>query len=335
MSETTKHTVDLVEQIRESSEMWAGVKAEIHKKIIGQNKVVERLLIGLLCNGHVLLEGVPGLAKTTLITTIAQTLGLDCSRIQFTPDLLPSDIIGTEIYNPKSEGFTTRKGPLFANFVLADEINRAPAKVQSALLEAMQEKQVTIGEETYKLPQPFFVLATQNPIDQEGTYQLPEAQMDRFLFKVIVTYPNKSEEKAIIGATFSPQKIEKVISSKEITHGQSLVKNVHVSEVVLNYIIDIVFATRAPLEHNLDKIARYIMHGASPRATLALYHAAQAHAFLHKRAFVSPDDVKAVAPDVLRHRILLSYIAEAEQQTAENIIHEILTAIPTTRHDGR
>lgn len=324
------HT-DLAEHIRETSEIWAGVKTEIHKKVIGQNRVIERLLIGLLCGGHILLEGLPGLAKTTLITTIAEVLGVDCARIQFTPDLLPSDIIGTEIYNPKTESFTTRTGPLFAHFVLADEINRAPAKVQSALLEAMQEKQVTIGDKTYKLPAPFFVLATQNPIDQEGTYQLPEAQMDRFLMKVFVGYPTREEERAIITAAFDAPKREKVISLQIVKESQELVKQVHVSEVVLQYIIDLVFATREPVGSKLSSIAPYILHGASPRATLALYHSAQAYAFLHKRSFVTPDDVKAVAPDILRHRLLLTYTAEAEQKTTDSIIAELLHAVATTK----
>jgi MoxR-like ATPase len=280
-----------------------------------------------LCNGHILLEGVPGLAKTTLVNTISQAIGLDCKRIQFTPDLLPADVVGTQVYNPKSEEFTTKKGPLFANLVLADEINRAPAKVQSALLEAMQERQVTIGDDSFKLPAPFFVLATQNPIDQEGTYQLPEAQMDRFLLKVVVGYPTVEEEKSIINSVFEPEKVSRVITTKEIKATQDLVKQVYIDDKVIDYLLSIIFATRNPENYGLETIAPYITHGASPRATLALYHTAKAYAFLKKRHFVIPDDIKAVAPDVLRHRILLSYNAEAEGLSSDEIIQTIVRTI--------
>lgn len=318
---------EVIEQIKDESTRWHALKKEIHKRVIGQDHVVDRIIIGLLCNGHILLEGVPGLAKTTLVNAIADAIGLDCKRIQFTPDLLPADVVGTQVYNPKSEDFSTKKGPIFANLVLADEINRAPAKVQSALLEAMQERQVTIGDESFKLPSPFFVLATQNPIDQEGTYQLPEAQMDRFLLKVIVKYPSIEDEKLIIRSVFEPEKVSKIVAVKEIKATQDLVKQVYIDDKVVDYLLSIIFATRQPDKYNLESLAAYITHGASPRATLALYHAAKAHAFLKKRHFVIPDDIKAIAPDVLRHRILLSYNAEAEGVSSDEIIQTILRTI--------
>lgn len=320
---------EVIEQIKDEGARWHALKTEIKKRVIGQEHVVERILIGLLCNGHILLEGVPGLAKTTLVNTIATAIGLDCSRIQFTPDLLPADIIGTQIYSPKTENFNTKKGPLFGNVVLADEINRAPAKVQSALLEAMQERQVTIGDETFKLPDPFFVLATQNPIDQEGTYQLPEAQMDRFLLKVIVTYPTVDEERDIITSVFTPEKVSKVVSVKDVRATQKLVNQVYIDDKVVDYILSIIFATRFPSDYQLDDIAPMIQHGASPRATLALFHTAKAHAFLKKRHFVIPDDIKAVAPDVLRHRMLLTYHAEAESMRTDDIVSTILKTVPS------
>lgn len=320
---------EVVEQIKNEGARWHALKQEVKKRVIGQEHVVDRIIIGLLCNGHILLEGVPGLAKTTLVNAIGSAIGLQCHRIQFTPDLLPADVIGTQIYSPKSEEFSTKKGPLFANLVLADEINRAPAKVQSALLEAMQERQVTIGDDTFKLPNPFFVLATQNPIDQEGTYQLPEAQMDRFLLKVVVDYPSIDEEKEIIKSVFEPQKMTKVVAVKEIKQTQELVNQVYIDDKVVDYILSIIFATRQPEEHKLKGIAPMILHGASPRATLALFHAAKAHAFLKRRHFVIPDDIKAVAPDVLRHRILLTYHAEAESTSTDDIVQTILKTVPS------
>ncbi len=320
---------EIIEKIKEEGARWSVLKQEIKKRIIGQEQVIDRILIGILCNSHILLEGVPGLAKTTLVTAIAEAIGIDCKRIQFTPDLLPADVIGTQIYSPKTEDFSTKKGPVFAHLVLADEINRAPAKVQSALLEAMQERQVTIGDETFKLPTPFFVLATQNPIDQEGTYQLPEAQMDRFLLKVVVHYPSFEEEKRIIKSVFEPEKINRILTAKEVKATQELIKEVYIDDKVIDYLLSIIFATRNPHEYKLDSIAPLILHGASPRATLALFHAAKAHAFLKKRHFVIPDDIKAIAADVLRHRILLTYQAEAEEMGAETIIQTILKTLPS------
>lgn len=318
----------LADQIKETSVKWHGLKSEIKKAIVGQDYTVDRIFIGLLCNGHILLEGVPGLAKTTLIKTVAQAIGLGFQRIQFTPDLLPADLVGTLIYNPKTHEFQTRKGPIFANVILADEINRAPAKVQSALLEAMQEHQVTIGESTFPLDEPFLVLATQNPIDQEGTYRLPEAQVDRFMFKLIMTYPKMDEEKEIIQKVFNPKEIYNVLQKEDITAGQKLVKEVYIDEKVIDYILHIVFASRNPKDYKLDDIVPLIEYGASPRATLALTIASKAYAFLKKRHFVIPDDVKAVAPDVLRHRIMVTYEAEAENIVSDDIIHKILRIIP-------
>jgi len=315
------------ENIKEQSPKWLALKNEVKKVIVGQDHIVDRIFIGLLCNGHLLLEGVPGLAKTTLIKTISQAIGLSFQRIQFTPDLLPADLVGTLIYNPKTHEFTTKKGPIFAHLILADEINRAPAKVQSALLEAMQEHQVTIGETTYPLEEPFLVLATQNPIDQEGTYRLPEAQIDRFMFKVILTYPKITEEKEIVLKAFSPQKIHNVLDKESIAQGQKLVSEIYIDEKVIDYIIQIIFASRNPKDYKLDDIVPFIAHGASPRATLALTRAAKAYAFLKKRHFVIPDDVKAVAFDVLRHRILLTYEAEAENVFSDIIVQKILRTI--------
>lgn len=309
------------DQITESSTLWRQLQTEIGKKVIGQKAIIEQVIIALLCNGHVLLEGLPGLAKTTLVNALSDAIGLDFSRVQFTPDLLPSDLIGTVIYSPKTEDFHTKQGPIFSNIILADEINRAPAKVQSALLEAMQEKQVTIGETSYKLPSPFFVLATQNPIDQEGTYQLPEAQLDRFMLKLLVHYPTKEEEKSIITSVFEPQKITRVITQKALKAAHELVNKVYIDEKVVDYILSLVFATREPSE--------YIIHGASPRATLKLFHAAKAAAFLAGRHFVIPDDVKRVTPAILRHRLLLSYHAEAERVSSDQIIDTILTQTPS------
>jgi len=316
-------------KIQEESFRWQGVKDELKKGIVGQSTVIDRLIIGLLCNGHILLEGVPGIAKTTLIKSIAQIVDLSFKRIQFTPDLLPADLIGTLIYNPKTQEFQTKKGPLFANIILADEINRAPAKVQSALLEAMQEHQVTIGQETHPLDKPFLVLATQNPIEQEGTYHLPEAQIDRFMFKLIMSYPEQSEEKSVIEKVFQPTPLQTIVSKEDIFHAQKLIEQVYIDEKVIDYILSIVFATRNPKDHKLDSLSPMIEYGASPRATLALHHAARAHAFLRKRHFVIPDDVKAVAPDILRHRILLSYQAEAENIISDQVIQTIFSTIPS------
>jgi MoxR-like ATPase len=306
------------------------LRDELSKVVIGQMYMVNRLLIGLLSNGHVLLEGVPGLAKTLTIKSLAQCVHAKFSRIQFTPDLLPADVIGTMIYNQPRNEFMIRKGPIFANFILADEINRAPAKVQSALLEAMQEKQVTIGEETHKLEEPFLVLATQNPLEQEGTYPLPEAQVDRFMLKIMVGYPSMNEEKMIIrqqvGKLDLP-KVNQVVSVQEILLARKLVREIYMDEKVEQYILDIVFATRFPGKYGLEKLKPLISYGGSPRASINLSLAAKANAFMEKRGFVIPDDVKAVCHDVLRHRIGITYEAEAENITTEKIIDEILQTI--------
>lgn len=317
------------EQIKEHSLKWQTLKSEIQKAIVGQDYVVDRIFIGLLCGGHILLEGVPGLAKTTLIKTISQAIGLDFKRIQFTPDLLPADLLGTLVYNPKTQEFQTRKGPIFTNLLLADEINRAPAKVQSALLEAMQERQITLGDSTFHLEDNFLVLATQNPIDQEGTYRLPEAQVDRFMFKLLMGYPTMQEEKEIVYKASNQQKINTVLDKEEINAAKNLVNQVYIDDKVIEYTLKLVFASRTPQDFNLDDIHFFIQYGASPRATLAINQAAKAHAFLRKRHFVIPDDVKAVAPDILRHRILLTYEAEAENITTDQIIQQILRTIPT------
>jgi MoxR-like ATPase len=314
--------------IKEKSTRWSELKQEVRKVIVGQEHVVDRIFIGLLTSGHILLEGVPGLAKTTLIKTIAQAVSLSFQRIQFTPDLLPADVVGTLIYNQKTQEFQVKKGPIFAQMILADEINRAPAKVQSALLEAMQEHQVTIGESTHHLDEPFLVLATQNPIDQEGTYRLPEAQLDRFMFKVLLTYPKIAEEKEIVTKSFTSTQVSNILQASEIIEARSLIKDVYIDDKVLDYILSLVFATRNPLDYKLESLKNALAFGASPRATLALTHAAKAYAFLRKRHFVIPDDVKAIAPDVLRHRITLSYEAEADGFTADNIIQTLLRTIP-------
>ena len=300
------------------------------KVIVGQQTMIERLLIGLLSNGHILLEGVPGLAKTLAIKSLAQTVHAQFSRIQFTPDLLPADVVGTMIYNQSKNEFFVRKGPIFANFILADEINRAPAKVQSALLEAMQERQVTIGDTSYKLQEPFLVLATQNPIEQEGTYPLPEAQVDRFMLKVVVGYPTKSEEQLIIRQNtleLIPPVINAVASTAEIITTRELVRQVYLDEKVEHYILDIVFATRFPDKYNLAKLKPLISFGGSPRASINLALAAKAHAFLNKRGYVIPEDVRDICKDVLRHRIGLTYEAEAENVDVEQVINEILKTV--------
>ncbi|MGA3243187.1 MAG: MoxR family ATPase [Bacteroidota bacterium] len=302
---------------------------EIGKAIVGQKQMVDRLLIGLLCNGHILLEGVPGLAKTLMIKTLAAAISAKFQRIQFTPDLLPADLIGTMIYNQKDGKFFTRRGPIFANFILADEINRAPAKVQSALLEAMQERQVTIGEETWKLDEPFLVLATQNPIEQEGTYPLPEAQVDRFMLKVKIGYPSREEELLIMRQNVLGDQpdIKPVVSPKEILAAREVLRNVYMDEKIERYILDIVIATRQPAEFKLEKIAPMISYGASPRASINLALAAKAHAFIKRRGYVIPEDVRAISLDVLRHRVAVTYEAEAEEVTSEYIVQEILNHI--------
>jgi MoxR-like ATPase len=321
---------ELNERIQKESAFVDLLTTEMDKVIVGQKHMVERLLIGLLSNGHILLEGVPGLAKTLAINTLAKCVDAQFSRIQFTPDLLPADLVGTMIYNQKKEEFTVRRGPLFANFVLADEINRAPAKVQSALLEAMQEKQVTIGDQTFKLPNPFLVLATQNPVEQEGTYPLPEAQVDRFMLKVVISYPTKEDEKKIIAGNISPQGMATpnvILKPEDIVNARKVVRDVYMDEKIERYIIDIVFATRFPKDHKLGKFAPLISFGGSPRASINLALAAKAYAFIKRRGYVIPEDVRAVCMDVLRHRIGLTYEAEAESITSEHIINEILNTV--------
>jgi MoxR-like ATPase len=305
------------------------LRNETAKAIVGQKYMIDRLLLGLLSQGHILLEGVPGLAKTLAIKTLSSAVNAKFARIQFTPDLLPADLIGTMIYNQKDNQFSVKKGPIFANFILADEINRAPAKVQSALLEAMQEKQVTIGENTYKLEEPFLVLATQNPIEQEGTYPLPEAQVDRFMLKVVIGYPEKEDEKLIIRQNVSGviSKIAQVVSPEEILKARDLVREVYMDDKIENYILDIVFATRNPENYKLSKLKHLIAYGGSPRASISLAMASKAYAFIKRRGYVIPEDVRAVCQDVLRHRIGLTYEAEAENITSENIIAEILNVV--------
>src|SRR5215471_12833757 len=317
------------DRVREGSAFAHRLREEIATIIVGQRYLVDRLLIGLLTNGHVLLEGVPGLAKTLAVKTLAQAIQASFRRVQFTPDLLPADLIGTLIYNPREGSFTTKRGPIFAQLVLADEINRAPAKVQSALLEAMQERQVTIGDRTFPLPDPFIVLATQNPIEHEGTYPLPEAQVDRFMLKVKVNYPSRDEEKLIMDRMGGAQipKALKVIGPEQIARARSVVLQVYVDEKVKDYILDIVLTTRDPAAHGLKDLADFIEYGASPRATLYLNLAAKAHAFLRHRGFVTPEDVKAIGFDVLRHRISLTYEAEAEELTPETIIQRVFDRV--------
>jgi len=330
MLQTAEDIRLLNDKINDAAGFVTRINDELSKVIVGQHGMIERLLIGLLSNGHILLEGVPGLAKTLAIKSLAQCIKADFSRIQFTPDLLPADVIGTMIYNQGKNEFYVRRGPIFSNFILADEINRAPAKVQSALLEAMQERQVTIGDTTYKLDEPFLVLATQNPIEQEGTYPLPEAQVDRFMLKVVIDYPSKSEEQMIIrqntmGLSF--QTIYPVASTSEILTAKELVRQVYVDEKVENYILDIVFATRFPDKYNLPKLKPLIGFGGSPRASINLALAAKAYAFLNKRGFVIPEDVRSICKDVLRHRIGLTYEAEAENINVEQIINEVLRVV--------
>ena len=320
---------ELNERIQRESSFVDMVTMEMNKVIIGQKHLVESLLIGLLSNGHILLEGVPGLAKTLAIKSLANTISAKFARIQFTPDLLPADLIGTMIYSQKKEEFTIKKGPIFANFILADEINRAPAKVQSALLEAMQERQITIGDNTFKLDEPFLVMATQNPIEQEGTYPLPEAQVDRFMLKVVINYPKKEEERQIISQNLLKQFPETttILKTSDIIKARDVVKDVYMDEKIHKYIVDIVFATREPEEYKLGKYKDMISYGASPRAGISLAQAAKAFAFIKRRGYVIPEDVRAVCADVLRHRIGLSYEAEANNITTEEIITDILNTV--------
>ncbi len=320
---------ELNDRIQKESGFVDMLSLEMGKVIIGQKHLVENLMIALLANGHILLEGVPGLAKTLAISTLAKAVDAKFNRIQFTPDLLPADVTGTLIYSQKKEQFEVHKGPIFSNFVLADEINRAPAKVQSALLEAMQERQVTLGDETYRLPEPFLVMATQNPIEQEGTYPLPEAQVDRFMLKVVVDYPSREEEKLIVrmnnGGEFPSAR--KVIGPQDIIRAREVVKEVYMDEKIERYIVDIVYATRTPEDCGLASIRNFISYGASPRASISLSMAAKAYAFIKRRGYVIPEDVRAVCPEVLRHRIGLSYEAEAENVTAEQIVEQIINAV--------
>ena len=327
-----QQTVDireLQERIERESSFVDALQMGMSQSIIGQKHLVESLLIGLLSDGHILLEGVPGLAKTKAIKTLADLIKANFSRIQFTPDLLPADVLGTQVYSQRNEEFRIKKGPIFANFVLADEINRAPAKVQSALLEAMQERQITIGEQTFALGDPFLVLATQNPIEQEGTYPLPEAQTDRFMLKVVIGYPNKDEEQAIIRQNISGEKlkINAILSTDDIRKAREIVRQVYIDEKIEKYIVDIVFATRQPENYGLEQLKRMIAFGGSPRASINLALASRAYAFIHRRGYVIPEDVRAVSYDVLRHRIGLTYEAEANNITGEDIITEVLNAV--------
>ncbi len=317
------------EKIQRESAFIDILQMEIGKTIVGQKYMVERLLVGLLSNGHILLEGVPGLAKTLSVKTLAGAIQAKFQRIQFTPDLLPADLVGTMIYNQKESSFQTKKGPIFANFILADEINRSPAKVQSALLEAMQERQVTLGEQTFKLPEPFLVLATQNPIEQEGTYPLPEAQVDRFMLKVKIGYPSKDEELLIMRANMNQETSNPnaVISPADILKARNAVHEIYMDEKIEKYILDIVFATRSPKQYNLGKLAQLISYGASPRATINLALGAKAYAFIKRRGYVIPEDVRAISLDVLRHRVAVTYEAEAEEVTSEQVVQEVLNKI--------
>lgn len=321
--------IELNKRIEQESAFVDAMTLEISKVIVGQKNMVERLIIALLADGHILLEGVPGLAKTQAITVLAKTINAKFSRIQFTPDLLPADVTGTMIYSPKEEAFFVKKGPVFSNFVLADEINRAPAKVQSALLEAMQERQITIGEQTFKLQEPFLVLATQNPIEQEGTYHLPEAQLDRFMMKVVIDYPSKEEEKQILRSQIAAKKVavRPIVSLENIICAREVVKEVYLDAKIENYITDIVFATRYPEEYGLGKLKSLINYGASPRATINLALASRALAFVRRRGYVIPEDVRSICLDVMRHRIGLTYEAEAENIKSEDIITEIVNRI--------
>ncbi len=318
------------EKVGEKAEMIHRIQSELSKAVVGQELMVSRLLVGLLTEGHVLLEGVPGLAKTTVINALAQVLSVKFNRIQFTPDLLPADLIGTMIYQPSSGSFTTRKGPIFSNLILADEINRAPSKVQSALLEAMQERQVTIGDQTYSLERPFLVLATQNPIEQEGTYPLPEAQVDRFMLKVTITYPKQAEERKVLDMALddTARPVNSILTPDDIFSMQEVVRMIYIDDQIKDYIINIVRATRDPAAFKLKHVANLIDFGASPRASIFLGKGARAIAFLNGRGYVTPQDVKDIAYDVLRHRVVLTYEAEAEEKTSDDVIKEILNAVP-------
>ncbi|MBT3169501.1 MAG: MoxR family ATPase [Candidatus Cloacimonetes bacterium] len=324
-------TIEQINQkVMEKSQVIDKINAEVNKVVVGQQYMMKRIMVGLLADGHILLEGVPGLAKTLAVSTISKTIDSTFKRLQFTPDLLPADLIGTMIYSQKTHEFSVKKGPLFANFILADEINRAPAKVQSALLEAMQERQVTISDTTYKLPKPFLVMATQNPLEQEGTYPLPEAQVDRFMLKLLIDYPTREEEKMILDRMIKNEEIpiEKVISPTEIIELRNIVKEIYMEEKIKDYILDLVFATRNPENFkNLKDLANLIECGASPRATIYLAQAAKAHAFLDHRGYVTPDDIKAIGKDILRHRLILTYEAEAEQITQEEIVNRLFDEI--------
>ncbi|RKZ30909.1 ATPase [bacterium] len=319
----------LNERIEAESQFVDDIQREFSKVIVGQKYLIERLLLGLLADGHILLEGVPGLAKTLAVSTLADTIDAGFQRIQFTPDLLPADLIGTLVFNQADGSFCTKKGPIFSNIILADEINRAPAKVQSALLEAMQERQVTIGEETFKLPAPFMVLATQNPIEQQGTYPLPEAQIDRFMMKAIVDYPNKDEEREIIrlhGKIQEP-KADRAAAPEQIIKARNVVRDIYIDEKIETYILDLVFATRNPAHYGLDELTELIQYGASPRASLYLRICGQAHAFLNRRGYVTPEDIRSIAMDVLRHRVIVTYEAEAEEITSEDVVRKVLGAV--------
>jgi MoxR-like ATPase len=326
----TSSSQDITEKVQQQSQWLAELTTEVNKVIVGQANMVEKLLIGLLSGGHILLEGVPGLAKTLAIKTLASAIHAKFSRIQFTPDLLPADVVGTMIYNLAENQFLPKKGPVFANFVLADEINRAPEKVQSALLEAMAERQVTIGDQTFPLDEPFLVLATQNPIEQGGTYPLPEAQSDRFLLKVLISYPTKEDERNIIrqNQQAAPAKINTVVKPKQILEARQTVKSIYMDEKVEDYILNLIFATRQPEAYKLDKIKPLLSFGASPRGSIGLTTAAKAHAFLQQRTYVTPEDVRAIVAEVLRHRIGLSYEAQAEGVTTDDLIREILNTVP-------
>lgn len=319
----------LNEMVKQESKFIDDLMHEMGKVIVGQQDMVERVLIGMLTGGHVLLEGVPGLAKTLTVNTLCKVISAKFQRVQFTPDLLPADLVGTVIYNQHSASFSAKKGPVFANFVLADEINRAPAKVQSALLEAMQEKQVTIGEETFPLPSPFIVMATQNPIEQEGTYPLPEAQVDRFMLKIKVGYPTREEERLIMDRMslgIVPQ-VSAVVTPTQILDAKKVVDEVYMDEKIKDYIIDVVFATREPGKYGMDEMTRFIEYGASPRASIALSSAAKAHAFLRHRGYVTPEDIKSIGPDILRHRVSVTYEAEAEELTSEDVVRRIFDTV--------
>jgi MoxR-like ATPase len=319
----------LNEMVKQESKFVDDLMHEMGKVIVGQQDMVERVMIGMLTGGHVLLEGVPGLAKTLTVNTLCKVISAKFQRVQFTPDLLPADLVGTVIYNQHSGSFSAKKGPIFANFILADEINRAPAKVQSALLEAMQERQVTIGEETFPLPTPFIVMATQNPIEQEGTYPLPEAQVDRFMLKIKVGYPTREEERAIMDRMSHGvvPEVQTVVSPAQILDARKVVDEVYMDEKIKDYIVDVVFATREPSKYGMDEMSRFIEYGASPRASIALSLAAKAHAFLRHRGYVTPEDIKSIGPDILRHRVVVTYEAEAEELTSEDVVRKIFDTV--------